>query len=186
MQPKNKAHNATAYQFQKGEEILVDANVWLYLFPPPAQPASTWATKYTTAFSVMLKCNAVPIVDTLILSEYCNRYIRIEYEASWAETYRRYKDFRTSADAQAVLGSVVSEMERILQSSRPEDTALTTINLSDLLQGVASGKTDFNDGVLLENCRLNNWKLFTNDGDMTIGGIDILTTNQRLLRNCPP
>ena len=115
MQPKNKAHNATAYQFQKGEEILVDANVWLYLFPPPAQPASTWATKYTTAFSVMLKCNAVPIVDTLILSEYCNRYIRIEYEASWAETYRRYKNFRTSADAQAVLGSVVSEMERSLQ-----------------------------------------------------------------------
>ena len=38
MQPKNKAHNATAYQFQEGEEILVDANVWLYLFPPPAQP----------------------------------------------------------------------------------------------------------------------------------------------------
>ena len=43
---------------------------------------------------------------------------------------------------------------------------------------------DFNDGILLENCRLNNWKMLTNDSDMTLGGIEILTANRRLLDAC--
>ena len=40
-------------------------------------------------------------------------------------------------------------------------------------------------GELAETCRHNGWKLVTNDSDFTSGGIEILTTNSKLLADCP-
>ena len=33
---KNKAHDLATYSFTCGESFLLDANVWLYLYPPPS------------------------------------------------------------------------------------------------------------------------------------------------------
>jgi hypothetical protein len=39
--------------------------------------------------------------------------------------------------------------------------------------------------MLVETCRLRGWKLLTNDADMTLGGIELLTSNPKLLAACP-
>jgi hypothetical protein len=185
MQTKNKARNAAAYNFQAGEPILIDANVWLYLQPPPAQPTSGWATSYSNAFSRLLQAKAQPVVDVLILSEYLNRYIRIEYDASWRAQYPKFKDFRQSPDAANILQAAVAEIGQILKTSKACDTPLASINLPAVLGAVQNGTADFNDGLLIENCRLNGWKLLTNDSDMIMGGIELLTANRKLLQACP-
>ena len=33
---KNKAHDLANYAFQKDEPLLLDTNVWLYLYPAPS------------------------------------------------------------------------------------------------------------------------------------------------------
>ena len=43
---------------------------------------------------------------------------------------------------------------------------------------------DVADALLVEQCRLNNWKLLTDDGDCTAGGIEVLTSNPKLLKAC--
>ena len=182
---KNKALDARTYQFQPDEPILIDANVWLYLQPPATQPISYWAAAYSSTFSKLLHAKAQPIVDALILSEYLNRYIRLEYDASWKVTYPRFKDFRKSNDGALILQSAVAEIGQILKAASAHDTQLAGINMPEVLSQVQTGTIDFNDGLLIENCRLNGWKLLTNDGDMTIGGIDLLTTNRNLLQACP-
>ena len=65
------------------------------------------------------------------------------------------------------------------------DTPLSGIDLTALFGQIQSGTIDFNDGLLVENCRRNGWKLLTNDSDMMMGGIEVLTTNTRLLRAGP-
>jgi predicted nucleic acid-binding protein len=181
---KNKAHDASTYHFQPGEPILIDANVWLYLQPPAAQPATSWAATYSKVFANLLHARAQPVVDALVLSEYLNRYIRLEYDASWKVAYPKFKDFRKSPDGALILQSAVAEIGQILKAASAHDTRLSGIDIPTVLGQVQIGTMDFNDGLLIENCRLNGWKLLTNDGDMRTGGIDVLTKNKSLLQAC--
>ncbi|WP_017524847.1 hypothetical protein [Pusillimonas noertemannii] len=184
MTKKNKAFNATSYVFKEDEHILNDANIWLYLQPPTAQPTPTWAAGYSSVFANLLKARAVPIIDAFVLSEYINRYLRLEYIAQWSAAYPKFKDFRQSAEGLGIAQHAVADVHTILRSACPRDTQLQHIDLARVLSQTASGQADFNDGVLVENCRLQGWKLLTHDADMTIGGINVLTNSQKLLRNC--
>ncbi len=185
MKTKNKAHDAASYIFSAGEHILIDANIWLYLLPPTAQPAPWWAAVYSGTFSRLLHAKAQPVVDALILSEYLNRYVRLEYDASWRTHYPKFKDFRKSADGIKVLHAAVAEIKQILKTSAPHDTPLGNIDIPAVLGEVQNGTVDFNDGLLIQTCRLNGWKLLTHDRDMTMGGVNLLTTNKILLQACP-
>lgn len=185
MKTRNKAHHAVSYAYQAGEPILIDANVWLYLHPPAAQPAPAWASDYSGAYASLLNAQARPQVDTVILSEYFNRYIRIEYDAAWRATYPSFKRFRQSSHGQPILQSAAAEMEQILGSCIAVDTSLSSIDLPALMCAVRDGAIDFNDGVLIENCRIRGCKLLTHDADMNIGGIEVLTTNKKLMAACP-
>lgn len=185
MKTKNKAHDAATYAYLADEQILVDANIWLYLLPPTAQPAPWWAAAYSGAFSRLLQAKARPVVDALILSEYLNRYVRLEYDALWRTQHPKFKDFRKSADGIKVLHAAVAEIKQILNTSAPQDTPLANIDIPAVLGEVQSGTVDFNDALLIQTCRRNGWKLLTHDNDMTIGGIQVLTTNKKLLQSCP-
>lgn len=45
----NKAYNLASYSFTTGEEILLDANIWHYLFPAPGNPQYYFANQYSSA-----------------------------------------------------------------------------------------------------------------------------------------
>lgn len=182
---RNKAHNSVKYVFKEGEPILVDANVWLYLQPPASQPVPHFARHYSAAMKNLITAKAKAIIDCLVLSEYINRYVRIEYDAVYRGTYPKYKDFRTSPDFALVAKSAVAEAKHILSLAAAEDTSLSQVNVMDILNETEAGTLDFNDGMLVEMCRLRGWKVLTNDADMQLGGIEVLTTNPKLLAACP-
>lgn len=182
---KNKAINASTYAFQPEECVLVDANIWIYLQPPVSKPTPPYARQYSAALKQLLAAGAKPVIETLVLSEYLNRYMRLEYEVGWRGKYQKFKDFRTSPDFASVASSAVGDAKQILKVAATEDTPLSSVELPTILAETEAGRIDFNDGVLAEACRLRGWKLLTNDSDMTAGGIEVLTTNPRLLRACP-
>jgi len=182
---RNKAHHATSYSFQAGERILVDANVWLFVQPPAAQPPPYFSKSYSAALKNLLAAGAQPVIEALVLSEYLNRYLRLEYDAVWRRGYPKFKDFRKSGDFGPLAQAAVADARQILKLALPQDTLLSHANIPAVLGETETGTLDFNDGVLVETCRLRGWKLLTNDGDMTIGGIEVLTTYPPLLRACP-
>jgi len=182
---RNKAHDTGKYVFQAGERILVDANVWLYLQPSSVQPPPHYAGQYSAALKNIITAGAQPVIDALVLSEYVNRYLRLEYDASYKAKYPKFKNFRNSRDFPAVAKSAVAEAKQILAIAASEDTAMSALSLADILGETEAGTLDFNDGVLVELCRLRGWKLLTNDADMQLGGIEVLTTNPKLLKACP-
>lgn len=182
---KNKAYDAQVYSFQANESIIVDANIWLYLQPPATQPTPQWAIAYTAVFSKLIKSKAHILIDSHILSEYINRYLRIEYNGGYKYSYKDFKVFRCSADGRKIAQQVVSEIQNILNFARPIDTLLSKFNMLEIMNEIQKGAIDFNDGIIVENCQMHGSKLLTNDGDMTVGGIEVLTTNAKLLQACP-
>lgn len=182
---RNRALDVTTYTFQPGERVLVDANIWIYLQPPISKPGPGYSWKYSTALKNLLKAKATPIIETLVLSEYLNRYLRIEYQAGWLAHYKEYKEFRSSSDFATVAAAAIGDARKILQIASPVDTPLSSTDLTCILVETEAGTIDFNDGVLLETCRLRGWKILTNDSDMKLGGIEVLTANPKLLAACP-
>ena len=89
---KNKAYDLSSYTFSSNEQVLVDTNVWLYLFPAPGNPPHNFAQQYSTAFANLVSAQAQPVLDPMVLSEYLNRYIRLEWEGNYRTQYLKFKD----------------------------------------------------------------------------------------------
>lgn len=181
---KNKVHDLAAYAFSSGEALLLDTNVWLYLFPAPSDRPSGFARNYSAAFKKMLAAGAHLAMDALILSEYLNRYCRIEWTALHKAAYPDFKRFRQSADFATVGQGAALYAQNMLKQCAKHDHPFASINVAQVVADFETGVHDFNDGLLVETCRINGWKLVTNDGDFTRGGIDVLTTNPKLIAAC--
>lgn len=181
----NKAHDLASYTFASGEQILVDTNIWLYLFPAPANPNQHFANQYSAAFSKLVSAKARPVLDPMVLSEYLNRYCRIEWEGNFKAQYPAFKKFRQSADFHTVASSAQIFAGRILTFCQIHSVSPDELDLTQALADFVSGQVDFNDALLVDLCKKRNLKLMTNDSDFQHGGIEVLTTNPRLLRACP-
>jgi len=179
---KNKAYNLSSYSFSAGEQILVDANVWLYLFPAPSNPHQKFAKQYSTAFEKLISAQAQPILDPMVLSEYLNRYTKIEWNGNYKSQYPNYKDFRNSPDFPAVASNVKIFANKILSFCQVHSIQANELDMAQALVDFSSGNVDFNDAIFVDICKQRNLKLMTNDGDFQDSGIEILTTNPRLLK----
>lgn len=180
----NKAHDLASYAFVSGEQILVDTNIWLYLFPAPGNPNQPFAQQYSTAFSKLVRAQAQPVLDPMVLSEYLNRYCRIEWEGNYKPRYHIFKQFRQSGDFHSVASSAQIFAGRILNCCHIHSVSSDELDLNQALTDFVSGQSDFNDALLVDLCKKRNMKLMTNDSDFQSGGIEVLTTNPRLLRAC--
>lgn len=181
---KNKAHDLTAYAFKKEEPLLLDTNVWLYLYPAPSDRATGHAAGYSAALKNMLAAGACLVMDAMILSEYLNRYCRIEWSALHRRTYSDFKAFRKSGAFSSVGQGAATYARSMLKLCTCHDHPFATADVARILTDFETGANDFNDGLLAETCRRHGWKLVTNDSDFTNGGIEVLTSNPALLRAC--
>ncbi|ADJ27041.1 type II toxin-antitoxin system VapC family toxin [Nitrosococcus watsonii] len=180
----NKAYDLASYAFSSGEQILVDTNIWLYLFPAPGNPQQVFAGQYSTAFSRLVIAQAQPVLDPMVLSEYLNRYCRIEWEGNFKSQYRTFKQFRQSVDFGPVVSSAHAFAAKILSFCQIHSVSADELDLNQALTDFKSGQVDFNDAILIDICKKRNLKLMTNDADFQYGGIEVLTTNPRLLKAC--
>lgn len=181
----NKAYNLASYSFASGEQILVDTNIWLYLFPAPGNPQQSFALQYSAAFSRLVSAQAQPVLDPMVLSEYLNRYCRIEWEGNFKSKYQTFKQFRMSTDFLSVVSSAHTFAAKILSFCQIHSISADQLDLNHALKDFKSGQIDFNDAILVDVCKKRNIKLMTNDADFQHGGIEVLTTNPRLLKACP-
>jgi predicted nucleic acid-binding protein len=182
---KNKAHDLTRYTFSNTDTVLLDTNVWLYLFPAPSGRPPGFAATYSAALKQMLTAKAALALDALILSEYLNRYCRIEWNALHKMAQPDFKKFRKSGAFASVGQGAAIFAQKMLKLCSRHDHPFAATDIARILADFEAGVHDLNDGLLVETCRQHGWKLVTNDGDFTSGGIEVLTSNPRLIAACP-
>lgn len=181
MKMKNSVQDLLGYSFTSNEEILIDANIWLYLFPAPCNPSKF--KRYSTAFQNLIAASSKPILSPVVLSEYINRFCRIEWTA-YKGTYPDFKVFRTTSEFKSIAKTCKVYAKNIVKLCTIHSVPSKLLDLNQALDDFESGSIDFNDALLVSICKNQNCKLLTNDSDFVEGGINILTLNQKLLKAC--
>lgn len=181
---RNSIHNLSTYVFSKEECVLVDTNIWLYLYPAPSEPSKGYI-RYSVAIKNIMTSGAKIFIDYHILSEYINRYLRIEWNAQHKKNYRNFKDYRNSNIAKPVIDGVITNVKRILSFCTLTALPADTLCIDNILNTMSLKNVDFVDAILTDICRTHNLKLLTNDSDFKFGGIEVITSNYSLLQSSP-
>lgn len=178
---KSNIHNADTYHFCSTDKILLDANIWLYLFPPPCDPKHYWGAKYGAVFKKLQAAKADIIIDQFLISEFLNRYSRIEFGVVKAKYGNNYKRFRASKDFSSVAISAVGYAKKIISLTIHHGNAIDVPMIVDAISDFGKAKIDFNDSIFVQLCQKNNYKFLTNDVDFYDSPVEIITCNPNLL-----
>lgn len=187
---RNKAHDLTTWDFTESDRILPDANFWINVFGPAAsvaQPAPK-IRSYSGALGRMVAGKASVFIDVTVMSEFVNTLARLEFNSNFrGNGYAAwdFKRFRNSADFQPTAKMIEREFGKILKISQCVDHPFSSWDLPCLLGEFGKGGEDFNDQLIIEITKHYDLKLLTDDGDMINGGVDVLTANWKLIRDCP-
>lgn len=175
------ARDISSHSFRSSDELLFDANVWLIIDGPQGGSPHRMVHAYSAAFKAALAARSKIHLDVLILSEFINRYARIEHGLV-PSAGAPFKKFRQSSAFKSVAQAIGSATRRILSHCQMAESGITQATADTLLIEFSKGDSDFNDQVLAELCKSRKLTLVTDDADFKSCGMPILTANQRLLR----
>src|SRR6266446_1873579 len=176
---KNKAFDARRHPFSADDQILPDANIWVYLFGPASATVGPAVSAYSAVLNKLLHSKCCLFLDVLVIGEFINRYARLE--TSRLQPGGTFKVFRNSAAFVPVAEDIAQQASVIISLCQSIDHHFAQWNAATLLADYATGGFDFNDQLLVETCRKYGLALLTNDTDFTEGGITVFTTHHRLL-----
>lgn len=170
-----------AYQFTESDVFLFDANIWIYLYVP--QEANRWeAVAYSKALAEISKVKGAIFIDVLVLSEFINRYARLEHGRVQNQgALRRFKRYRESSAFMPVAKAIADASRRILKHCHRTESCFESVDINTLLADYETMPPDFNDQMLTEICRTKGLKLVTHDSDFKNAGLTVLTANKKLL-----
>jgi len=178
--------NISNYTFSNNDRLFFDANIWMYIYGPLVNPQNVSISAiYATALQKIRNQKSGLFIDALVLSEFINRYARLEYYQSFANTYKTFKKFRQSQDFKSVAQDITNNAKRIVKLCQPCNLQFDALDLMNLLDEYAQGTTDYNDQLITEICVANRFDLVTHDADFPQLGksnqLVLLTANRRLL-----
>jgi len=171
-------HDINSYDFAKTDALLIDANIWLYLYCPQAQRRNI-SQNYSNALAKILKAECSVLLDVLILSEFINRYSRLKFNLQ--KRSPDFKSYRQSSAFKSVAKEITDAVRRILKHCKCIESDIASIDMNALLADYESKCPDFNDQILVELCKSRSLKFVTHDGDFKDYDITVLTANRRML-----
>lgn len=179
----SKAQDINGYPFSNTDKLFFDANIWLYVYGPQGNPGDPKVRIYSSALANAMRAGSLILVDTLVVSEFINRFARLEYQILQraGKAPQDFKQFRNSADFQPIAQAIVASVRKIMKLAARTESGFVTMDINALLAEFESGGYDFNDQMLVRLCLSQNLKLVTHDGDLKKTGVDILTASHYIL-----
>ncbi|MDR1285423.1 MAG: PIN domain-containing protein [Campylobacteraceae bacterium] len=156
----------------KDYKIFFDANILIFLFAPSF--ISTKKHKqYSYIFNILLENKNEIYVNSVVISEFINRCLRIDFEKKFPNKSKRNykKDYRNSNDYKEIFNIILKQLEKFFQLGAIQiNDNFSTFNISKECKNT---NLDFNDLIIAKNVLDNNLKLLTDDKDFNnYEGID--------------
>lgn len=181
---KNTTLDLRSYYFRPDDKLFFDANIWLFIYGPQRKPDDFQVRQYSSAFSKAIHNHCQIFIDDLVLSEFINRYSRLEFSRINKESignYKTFKQFRNSPHFPAVAKAVASELRRLFKFSIQVNNGFDTLDIQELILDYELAESDINDQIIANLCRYKDFLFVTDDGDFKDKGLHIATVNQKLL-----
>ena len=181
---KAKATHIKGYHFSHTDRLLLDANIWLYIFGPPGNPKDRRTGVYSQALSDALRAGSQLHIDGLILSEFINRYARLEHNVRLpgGGVPADFKTFRNSPAFIPIAQSIAQDVRRILKTCIRIESGFAGVDIDQLLADFERGQVDFNDQALSALCQNSGYVLITHDADFSEQEITVLSANPRFFQ----
>lgn len=176
-------HPIDGYTFTASDKLLLDANVWLFLYSPQYRPTDRRAKAYSAPLKGMLAARCAIFIDAIVLSEFVNVLARLAYNSMHDRNRPSdFKAFRNSSSFKPIAKSIADSCRRVLEIAKPIESGFTSLDAADLFRQYESSRSDLNDLLLAHLCRTQALTLVTDDADFAGSGLAILTANAKLLR----
>lgn len=179
----SRTYRIDQYTYSANDNLLFDANIWLFLYGPQYSPTDRRVVAYSAAMKDILAAGSQIFIDVLVLSEFVNAVARFAYNTLPTKTKPgNFKAFRRSPDFKRVAKDIVVRCRRILGHCTRVESGFETLDTSTLLTEYEAGESDLNDQVLARLCESRGLTLVTDDADFGNRNVTVLTGNRRLLR----
>ena len=176
-------YNSSNIQSITNKKIFLDANILIYLFGFGTPTSSNWESQYANLYTKLHNQNNTFVVDYIVISEFVNRAIKIEYDNylnsnNLDKNSLSYKNYRNSLDGQEALkdiyiivnDEILNEFE-VIEKSYSKDDLKVMCKVDEL---------DFSDKAIIKICEDNQFILLTNDTDFKNSYIDIVSCHKRM------
>lgn len=179
----SKAVDINGYAFSDQDNLFFDTNIWLYLYGPQGNPGDPVTQTYSQALARAMHAKSRIWIDVLIVSEFVNRFARIEYDIQYPNKSQRpsFKHFRNNPVFKPIAQAIVGAVRNIIKFTARTESGFATVDIDTLLSEFETTPSDFNDQILVRLCNANSLQLVTHDFDFKGKGVNILTANPRIL-----
>lgn len=164
----SKLLSSSDYEIRCSDEFFLDTNIWILLYCPIANYEKSQQTRVSKFYEKLLNKESYLVINSLVLSEFSNAYLRIDFNI-WKNKTKQYgADFKKdyfntdrSKDVRRIISNTIKN--KILPTCQRHPDSFNSVDFEIILDHYKS--MDFNDSMIAERCVQNNWKLFTNDQD---------------------
>lgn len=180
MSNKYKKYNVHTIRNKK---IFFDTNILIYILGFGTPTFENWEEEYRELYEKLKSQNNIFVVDYIVISEFVNRTIKIEYSKylfsnNLDKNSLSYKDYRNSSAGQETLkdiyvilnADILDEFE-VIEKSYSKDDLKIMCSVDEL---------DFSDKAIIKICEDNQFILFTNDTDFKNSSIDIISCHRKM------
>ena len=148
---------------------LFDTNVWLYIYGPMAGSEKRKQKLYAKLLRDIVDKKACLYITSMVLSEYINRVLRIEFD-QWKENTGNHnadykKDFRSTSEYTDSLASVKAQVKEILSFSQKRPDDFNSVNIESIIDSM-SNSADYNDIYLVRCCEVGKMCFVSDDNDI--------------------
>ena len=168
------------FKFVSNQNFLFDSNIWIFLFAPLANVHKEKQNKYSRLIRNIQSNRGTIYITSLIISEYVNRVLRLEFALWKANCNIRNpefkKDYRPTSAYDEALKNVKSQVQDILKLTVKYPDNFQNCPVDSLLNQM-NKDCDYNDLYIVHSCDVTNSILVSDDKDM-----NKITSNVFLMR----
>ncbi|MBN8699010.1 MAG: hypothetical protein J0L54_05315 [Chitinophagales bacterium] len=182
--PPNNILKVGNYNIKAGDTFFFDNNIWMYIYCPLANfQKDKRQAVYSKFYQYALSRKSHIYINTLVLSEFCNRYLRLDFDLCNKTGKPQYfssfkKDYVGSHQFIKTVSEIKIHLNNILKFSQRCSDEFNAINMDDVLALFQS--IGFNDSYYTYQAKRKNWVVVSDDSDMAANnipqaGITVLT-----------
>ncbi|MDO9580527.1 MAG: PIN domain-containing protein [Bacteroidales bacterium] len=162
-----KVIDITKYSPKSLDLFFFDNSVWMYLFCPLGSYNSNKQKNYSVFLQSIKTSKSTIFISSLVLSEFANRYLRMDFDRWKGEINNRTANFKKNYIGTQRYNDTIEEIKRninqIMMFCDKSSDNFNAIELNSIFQHLS--EIDFNDSYYIELAKLGNWKIVTDDKD---------------------
>ena len=144
-----------------------DNNIWMYIFCPLGNYNKRRQNAYSSFLQSVNTVGATIFINSLILSEFTNRYLRMDFE-QWKEQSRDNRlefkrDYIGTNRYKNTVNEIKLHIQSIMRFCEKSSDNFNAIRLDNVLTHLS--EIDFNDSYYIELMPKINAKFVSDDGD---------------------